>query len=112
MARIFHLITAQDWESVRGGQEWRPGSLGEEGFIHCSRDEEQLTGVVERLYPGRSDMLALEVETDSLNWSVISEPSRSGELYPHIYGPLEIRSVVTVWRVNPDGAGGYSLAKA
>lgn len=110
MARIFHLLTEQDWESARGTRHWRPGSLGDEGFIHCSKDEEQAMRVVARLYPDRADMLALEVDTEKLSYSLVSEPSRSGEIYPHIYGPLDISAVVMVWRVRPDGEGGYALS--
>ncbi len=110
MARIFHLITGPDWESVRGESQWRPPSLGDEGFVHCSKDEEQLMRVVGRLYPDRADMLALELETDQLSYSLIWEPSRSGEIYPHIYGPLELGAVVKTWRVQPDGTGGYALS--
>ena len=110
MARIFHLITEQNWESALGAGQWRPGSLGDEGFIHCSNDEEQAMKVVARLYSGLTDMLALEVDTEKLSHPVISEPSRSGEIYPHVYGPLEISAVVAIWRVKADGHGGYALS--
>ena len=110
MAKILHLITEQDWESARDARQWRPGSLAEEGFIHCSADEEQAMRVVARLYPDRTDMLVLEVDTDKLNYSVVSEPSRSGEIYPHIYGPLEMSAVVVAWRVKADGQGGYAIS--
>ena len=109
MARIFHLISEKDWETARPAQQWRPGSLGDEGFVHCSADEDQLVRVAQRLYPDRADMLALEVETDRLHYSVITEASRSGEMYPHIYGPLELSAVVAVWRLKPDGQGGLAL---
>ena len=110
MARIFHLITEQDWESARSAGQWRPGSLDDEGFIHCSKDEEQAVRVVARLYPDRSDMLALEVDTEKLNSPLVSEASRSGEIYPHIYGPLDLSAVVAVWRVKADRQGGYALS--
>ena len=110
MTRIFHLITEQDWESARGSQHWRPASLADEGFIHCSGDEEQAMRVVARLYPDRADLLALEVETEKLNSPLVSEASRSGEIYPHIYGPLDLSAVIKVWRVNQEGDGGYSLS--
>lgn len=110
MARIFHLITKQDWETAQDVREWRPGSLADEGFVHCSNGEEQLVRVARRLYSGRDDMLALEVDTEKLHYPVITEASRSGELYPHIYGPLELDAVVAVWSVNPDGEGSFSLS--
>ncbi len=111
MPKIFHLISESDWESTRDASEWKASSLQDEGFIHCSKDEEQLVRVAQRLYADRADMLALEVDTDQLHQSVISEPSRSGEIYPHIYGPLKIRAVVSVWRLNPDGSGGFALTE-
>ena len=110
MARIFHLITEGDWQSAHNSEHWRPPSLADEGFVHCSQDREQAVRVVQRLYPDHTDMLALEVDTDKLQYPVISEPSRSGEIYPHIYGPLETNAVVMVWRVKPDGQGGHSLS--
>lgn len=110
MSRIFHLMAERDWEKTRGALHWRPDSLDEEGFIHCSRDEEQALRVVARLYSDRTDMLALEVDTEKLDYPVVPEPSRSGEIYPHIYGPLNMSAVVMVWRVSPDGKGGYGLS--
>ncbi|MDE2938927.1 MAG: DUF952 domain-containing protein [Chloroflexota bacterium] len=110
MATIFHLVTEQDWESANGGQHWRPASLADEGFIHCSGTEDQAMRVVARLYPDRTDLLALEVDTEKLTSPLVSEASRSGEIYPHIYGPLDLGAVIKVWRVNQGGAGGYSLS--
>jgi uncharacterized protein (DUF952 family) len=52
--------------------------------------------VANRLYAGRDDLLGLEVETDRLTSLLKWEPSRSGEVYPHIYGPLNIGAVVRV----------------
>ena len=102
MARIYHLIPEGDWHTTRGSTEWRHPSLAEEGFIHCSKDWEQLERVVRRLYPGRSDMVALEVDTEQLEWELVWEPSRSGEVYPHIYGPLNLSAVVQVWKLGID----------
>ena len=110
MESIFHLISVEEWESVRAGENWRPSSLADEGFIHCSKNEEQLFGVVQRLFPGRTDLLALEVDTRRLSSPLVNEPSRSGEIYPHIYGPLDIGAVVKVWRVEADGRGSYCLS--
>ena len=110
MARIFHLIAEADWATAQTARQWEPASLRDEGFIHCSNDEEQAVRVVQRLYPDRADLLALEVDTDKLESSVVSEASRSGEIYPHIYSPLNTGAVVKVWRVRADGQGGYSLS--
>jgi uncharacterized protein (DUF952 family) len=111
MAKIFHLITERDWELAQESGQWRPESLDKEGFIHCSVDEEQAMRVVARLYSERADLLALEVDTEKLHYPVISEPSRSGEIYPHIYGPLELSAIINILRVKADGQGSYALSE-
>ena len=110
MAMILHLISDSEWASARPAGEWRPPSLADEGFIHCSKDEEQMLRVAQRLYAGRADLLALAVDTDQMADPVILEPSRSGELYPHIYGPLPVKAVTQVFRLVLDDAGNFSLA--
>ena len=111
MPTIFHLITETDWQTAGPAGEWRPPSLADEGFVHCSKDQDQLFRVAQRLYAGRDDLLALELDTAKLTHSVITEPSRSGELYPHIYGPLELAAVQQVWRLTPDANGNFTLVE-
>ena len=110
MPKILHLISEDDWKGAQASGEWRPPSLAEEGFIHCSRDEEQVLRVAQRLYAGRADMLVLEVDTERLEHPVIAEPSRSGELYPHIYGPLDPSAVARVFRLTANSEAGFSFS--
>ena len=110
MATIFHLIHEADWQVAQVSEEIRPASLAEEGFIHCSKDEEQAAKVANRLYPGRQGLLVLELDTGLLTSPVKHEPSRSGEIYPHIYGPLNIEAVVRVQAMSTDADGRFYLA--
>ena len=52
MAIIYHLARRSEWEEAGTSGPYRAGSLAEEGFIHCSRDEEQMLGVANRLFAG------------------------------------------------------------
>ena len=112
MAIINHLIHKAEWEAANPTGEVRPASLAEEGFIHCSSDEPQLLAVAQRLYSGRDDMLVLEVDTERLASPVKHEPSRSGEIYPHIYGPLNTDAVLRVRRLGVGADGRFHLLKA
>ena len=109
MATIFHLIQKADWEGAEALGEVRPESLAEEGFIHCSSDEQQALAVARRLYSGREGMLLLEVDTDLLNAPIKREPSSSGQIYPHIYGPLNTSAVTLVRALEADSSGGFRL---
>lgn len=106
MPVIYHLILQADWERARQTGEVRPTSLAEEGFIHCCQDVAQALPVANRLYAGLDGLLMLEVDTQRLAWPVKHEPSRSGQIYPHIYGPLNTDAVVKVrtMRVGDDGS--------
>lgn len=103
---IYHLAFRSDWEAAVVEGEYRARSLAEEGFIHASSDEAQMLGVAARLFAGRTDLLALDVDTERLpeGSPVVREPSRSGEIYPHVYGPINLHAVVRIRALAPDAA--------
>ncbi len=110
MPIIYHLTGRAEWEagadsSKYGAGEYRAGSLAEEGFIHCSEDEAQMLRVANRLFNGRTDLLVLDLDVDALTSPLKRDPSRSGEIYPHIYGPINTDAVVRVRRLVPDSEG-------
>jgi len=94
MALIFHLTYKHAWEAARSAGEYAAPSLAEEGFIHCSKDVPQLLKVAARLYPGETGLMVLDVDLEELKSPLKNEPSRSGEIYPHIYGMLNADAVV------------------
>ena len=106
---IYHLVRKQEWEgrSLPGG--FSAPSLAEEGFNHCSKDEEQLLRVARRLYSGEEDLVALEIDEGLLTAPVKWEPSRSGEIYPHIYGPINATAVAGVRELSVGEDGEFYL---
>ena len=96
MAIIYHLAARAEWEAAMNQEWYRAGSLAQEGFIHCSKDHNQVLAVANRLFSGREDLLVLEVRTDRLISPLKHEPSTAGEIYPHIYGPLNTDAVARV----------------
>ena len=64
--------------------------LAEAGFLHAARHE-QVRGVLDRFYGDVTEpLVVLEIETDLLDvpWR---EDDVDGEMFPHIYGPLDAR---------------------
>ena len=105
MALIYHLTYKETWEAAKPTGEYAAPSLAEEGFIHFSKDITQLLKVSARLYPGDENLLVLDVDLHKLASPIKEEPSRSGEIYPHIYGMLNADAVVRerVLMVNTEG---------
>lgn len=113
---IYHLAFRDDWEVGLAAGGYRAPSLAAEGFIHASGDEEQMLRVAARLFAGRTDLLALDVDTERLpeDSPVIREAARSGEIYPHVYGPINPDAVVRVRTLVPDAAdpGAFTMTDA
>ncbi len=105
---LFHLAVAAEWERARARGTYERStidtSLEEEGFIHCSFPE-QVQATADRYYRGRDDIVLLRIDPDRLGVEVVVEEARSGERFPHVYGPIPVEAVTSVERVpmGPDG---------
>jgi uncharacterized protein (DUF952 family) len=103
MEPIVHICSQEDRQTAQVGGEYRADSLEAEGFIHCSHPE-QVIGVANRYYSGRSDLLLLWIDPAKLAAELRWEPSE-GEIYPHLYGPLNLEAIIQVSAFPPDGDG-------
>lgn len=103
MRLIYHLVPGALWEKAPPGP-YRAASLATEGFIHCS-EASQVAASANRFYAGEQDLLLLHIDPARLTSPLREEPAGSGELFPHVYGPLDRAAVVTVQPMQrgPDG---------
>ena len=105
MTVIHHLTTAEAWAGAQAAGEYAAPRLAAEGFIHAAGDEAQTLRVAERLYSGAAGLIVLDVDVARLKAEVRREASRSGEVYPHIYGRINLDAVVRVRRLAVDAGG-------
>ena len=97
---IFHICTRKLWEVARKDGVYRGDTLLSEGYIHCSK-EEQVPGVFEQIFKGRRGLVLLCIDEDKVRAEIKWESSGSGEVYPHIYGELNIDAVSEVIELSP-----------
>lgn len=96
---IYHVTTAQAWEAAKAQQSYVPATFEKDGFIHCSI-ERQIEGVLERFYQGQTGLVKLKIEKAKVQRPVLFELAEDlNELFPHIYGPLNVDSVVAVTQI-------------
>jgi uncharacterized protein (DUF952 family) len=100
MPLIYHVTTAAEWESAQKNGSYSTPSLQAEGFIHCSADEKQVAGVLQRYFAGKTNLVKLAIDTDKLSSRYIYEWSPStADTFPHVYGPINIDSVIHVQKI-------------
>jgi uncharacterized protein (DUF952 family) len=76
-----------------------------DGYIHLSRGS-QLAETVDKHFSGVDGLVLVAVDLSRLGDAVRWEPSRGGQLFPHIYGLLPVDAVVSTAALKrtPDGA--------
>lgn len=97
MPVIYHVTTAAEWEAAKEKGAYTSPSLQDEGFIHCSADDKQVAGVLQRYFAGKNQLVKLVIDTDMLTSRYIYEWSPStADTFPHVYGPINTAAVTEV----------------
>jgi uncharacterized protein (DUF952 family) len=94
MRVVYHLLLRTTWEQAPPGP-YRAASLASEGFIHLS-NASQVAAAANRFYVAEEDLLLLHVDATRLTSPLRDEPAASGELFPHVHGPLDRTAIIAV----------------
>jgi uncharacterized protein (DUF952 family) len=114
---IFHITSRKDWEAAQAKGAYTAESLPTEGFIHCS-SLHQVLPVAEKFYKGQPDLVLLMIDPSLLTSTVKWEPPSGGppspdipesDLFPHIYGPINLEAVVNVFDFVFDSTGAFQI---
>jgi len=108
MDMIVKISTEQQWNTAQEQGTYLHPSLDTEGFIHCSTPE-QFEGVANRIYKGQQHLLLLVIDPTRLSSELKYDLAKDGQLYPHIYGPLNLDAVIRVISFSSDKKGYFSL---
>jgi len=107
MARIYHITTEQEWQNANQQNQYKAESLKTEGFVHCS-DANQVVRVANHFFKGVQELILLHIETEKLNARLVYENLEGGkELFPHVYGPIELTAIARVSPFKPDSDGSF-----
>ncbi len=93
---IFKVVPREAWSAAQREGVFQGSTIDlADGYIHFSAPH-QVRETVAKHFAGQIDLLLIGVDErllpDVLRWEV----SRGGELFPHLYGRLPLRAVVSV----------------
>ena len=106
LSRIYKILSRAEWQAALAAQRFHGSAVDrQDGFIHFSTAG-QAPETARRHFAGQPDLVVLAVEAADLGEALRWEPSRGGELFPHLYAHLDVFLVreVTEAPLGPDGA--------
>jgi uncharacterized protein (DUF952 family) len=104
--RIYKICPASAWrEAERQGVYRGSADDARDGFIHFSSGA-QAAKTAAKHFAGQTGLLLVEVDADALGAALRWERSRNDELFPHLYGELDLGVVTGVreLRLRSDGS--------
>jgi uncharacterized protein (DUF952 family) len=93
---IYKICTQQEWAAAQKDGVYLGSAVdAEDGFIHFSNGV-QTPETARRYFSGQTDLVLVAVDDGQLGNQLKWEPSRDGDLFPHLYGTLALDAVIWV----------------
>jgi uncharacterized protein (DUF952 family) len=102
---VYKVLTADDLAALKSGVFKGAAADLADGFIHFSTAS-QLAGTIDRHFRDQSNLVIAAIDLSVFDTAIRWEPSRGGELFPHLYGSLSWSDVIAHGSLEwePDGA--------
>jgi uncharacterized protein (DUF952 family) len=102
---VYKIAPHTVWfEACRTGAYHGSADDQRDGFIHLSALH-QLEGTLARHFKGQADLVLIGYATDALGADLRWEPSRDGDLFPHLYAALPTSLAQTSYELTLDADG-------
>jgi len=106
---IYKICPALEWrEAERQGVYRGSSDDARDGYIHLSTAT-QLEATARKHYFGQKGLFLVEVETDALGEALRWERSRNDELFPHLYGELDLGAIRRVLELHARSDGTHDI---
>ena len=88
----YKLVDRAEWTTALAAGAYAGSAVDlADGYIHMSTAA-QLAETARRHYAGRRELVLVEVDLALLGAALKWEPSRGGDLFPHLFAPLPART--------------------
>lgn len=106
---VYKIASKEEWDAAMAEGELKgtPVDLAD-GYIHFSTAA-QLSETLDKHYRGRNGLVLATIDPDLLPVPLKWEPSRGGQLFPHLYAPLPMSAVTAHRTLDARADGGFDL---
>jgi uncharacterized protein (DUF952 family) len=113
---ILHITTLNEWYKGLSEDAYTAPSLATDGFIHCSTAQ-QTADTANMFFKAHTGLVLLCIDESKLRSQCkYEDPAgaghhdpRVGNLFPHVYGPINLTSVINVVDFLADENGVFVL---
>jgi uncharacterized protein (DUF952 family) len=89
VGRIYKILSRAEWRAAQAAGLFEGSAVDRaDGFIHFSTAA-QAAETARKHFANQAGLVLLEIEADDLGEVLVWEPSRGGDLFPHLYGALD-----------------------
>jgi uncharacterized protein (DUF952 family) len=100
---VFKVATRAAWDGACREGHFN-GSADDRSFIHLSAPH-QLATTLAKHFQGQTDLVAIALDAAALGDALRWEPSRDGDLFPHLYASLPVTAARAVRALELDDNG-------
>ena len=101
---IFHIATEKNLVKAKQSNKYIVESILTEGFIHCSKID-QVIEVANLIFKGQKNLKLLVIDENKVKSEIKYDVSGNGKFYPHIYGSLNLDSIIDIFDITENDNG-------
>jgi len=95
MTTVYKIVAAHLWQAAESSGVFAGAGIDlNDGFIHLSTAA-QARRTAQLYFAGQDDLVLVAADSAQLGDALKYEPSRDGDLFPHLYGALPLTAVVS-----------------
>ena len=107
MRTVYKIVAADLWQAAEDSGVFTGTGIDlSDGFIHLSTGA-QARRTAQLYFKGQGNLVLVAVDGARLGEALKYEPSRDGDLFPHLYGPLPLAAVRSVRPLPVGGDGNH-----
>ena len=101
--QIFKIFTPQQWSAFQSGGVFHGAPIDiADGYIHLST-RAQVEETADKHFSSYDFIIVCLCDPQLMDHELKWEPSRGGDLFPHLYGPLSMSCIVAHSAVERNG---------
>lgn len=106
---IYKIVPRPLWQEAQKAGVFKGAAIDlADGYIHFSTAA-QVEETASRHFSGQDDLLLVAVDGGALGDKLVFEPSRGGDLFPHLYGELPLGTVLWETPLTLDDEGAHQF---